>query len=47
MPGCAPRSRRVHRRNPAYTTPEEFDKFQRAEIVKWGKVIREAKLQPQ
>jgi tripartite-type tricarboxylate transporter receptor subunit TctC len=30
-----------------YTTPEEFDRFQRAEIVKWSKVIREAKLQPQ
>lgn len=30
-----------------YTTPEEFDKFQRAEIHKWGKVIRDAKLQPQ
>lgn len=30
-----------------YTTPEEFDKFQRAEIVKWGKVIRDAKLQAQ
>ena len=28
-----------------YTTPEEFDRFQRAEIVKWGKVIREAKVQ--
>jgi tripartite-type tricarboxylate transporter receptor subunit TctC len=28
-----------------YTTPEEFDKFQRAEIVKWGKVIRDAKIQ--
>ncbi len=30
-----------------YTTPEEFDKFQRAEIVKWGKVIKDAKIQPQ
>jgi len=30
-----------------YTTPEEFDKFQRAEIVKWGKVIRDAKIQAQ
>ena len=30
-----------------YTTPEEFDKFQRAEIVKWTKVIRDAKLQAQ
>jgi tripartite-type tricarboxylate transporter receptor subunit TctC len=30
-----------------YTTPEEFDKFQRAEIVKWGKVIKDAKLQAQ
>jgi tripartite-type tricarboxylate transporter receptor subunit TctC len=30
-----------------YTTPEEFDRFQRAEIVKWGKVIRDARLQPQ
>ena len=28
-----------------YTTPEEFDRFQRAEIAKWGKVIREAKIQ--
>ena len=28
-----------------YTTPEEFDRFQRAEIVKWSKVIRDAKLQ--
>ena len=28
-----------------YTTPEEFDKFQRAEMVKWGKVIRDAKIQ--
>ena len=28
-----------------YTTPEEFDKFQRAEIVKWSKVIRDAKIQ--
>ncbi|HTD90077.1 MAG TPA: tripartite tricarboxylate transporter substrate binding protein [Burkholderiales bacterium] len=28
-----------------YTTPEEFDRFQRAEIVKWGKVIRDAKIQ--
>jgi tripartite-type tricarboxylate transporter receptor subunit TctC len=28
-----------------YTTPEEFDKFQRAEIVKWGQVIRDAKIQ--
>jgi tripartite-type tricarboxylate transporter receptor subunit TctC len=27
-----------------YTTPEEFDRFQRAEIAKWGKVIREAKI---
>ncbi len=30
-----------------YTTPEEFDKFQRAEIVKWTQVIWEAKLQAQ
>ena len=30
-----------------YTTPEEFDRFQRAEIQKWGKVIREAKIQAQ
>ena len=30
-----------------YTTPEEFDRFQRAEIVKWSKVIRDAKLQAQ
>ena len=30
-----------------YTTPEEFDKFQRAEIVKWTQVIRDAKLQAQ
>lgn len=28
-----------------YTTPEEFDKFQRSEIAKWGKVIRDAKIQ--
>jgi tripartite-type tricarboxylate transporter receptor subunit TctC len=28
-----------------YTTPEAFDRFQRAEIAKWGKVIREAKIQ--
>ncbi len=28
-----------------YTTPEEFDRFQRAEIVKWGKVIRDAEIQ--
>jgi tripartite-type tricarboxylate transporter receptor subunit TctC len=28
-----------------YTTPEEFDRFQRAEIAKWGKVIRDAKIQ--
>lgn len=28
-----------------YTTPEEFDRFQRAEIVKWSKVIRDAKIQ--
>ena len=28
-----------------YTTPEEFDRFQRAEMVKWGKVIRDAKIQ--
>jgi tripartite-type tricarboxylate transporter receptor subunit TctC len=28
-----------------YTTPEEFDRFQRAEIAKWSKVIREAKIQ--
>jgi tripartite-type tricarboxylate transporter receptor subunit TctC len=27
-----------------YTTPEEFDRFQRAEIAKWGKVIREANI---
>jgi tripartite-type tricarboxylate transporter receptor subunit TctC len=30
-----------------YTTPEEFDKFQRVEIVKWSKVIRDAKIQAQ
>ncbi len=30
-----------------YTTPEEFDRFQRAEIVKWSKVIRDAKIQVQ
>ncbi len=30
-----------------YTTPEEFDRFQRAEIQKWSKVIRDAKLQAQ
>ena len=30
-----------------YTTPEEFDKFQRAEIAKWSKVIRDAKIQAQ
>ena len=30
-----------------YTTPEEFDRFQRAEIQKWSKVIRDAKLLPQ
>jgi tripartite-type tricarboxylate transporter receptor subunit TctC len=30
-----------------YTTPEEFDRFQRAEIQKWSKVIRDSKLQPQ
>lgn len=30
-----------------YTTPEEFERFQRAEILKWGKVIRDAKLQAQ
>jgi tripartite-type tricarboxylate transporter receptor subunit TctC len=30
-----------------YTTPEEFDRFQRAEIVKWGKVIHDAKIQAQ
>lgn len=30
-----------------YTTPEAFDVFQRAEIQKWSKVIRDAKLQPQ
>ena len=30
-----------------YTTPEEFDKFQRAEIIKWSKVIRDAKIPPQ
>ncbi len=30
-----------------YTTPEAFDAFQRAEIVKWGKVIREARIQAQ
>lgn len=28
-----------------YTTPEEFDKFQRSEITKWSKVIRDAKIQ--
>ena len=28
-----------------YTTPEAFDMFQRAEIVKWSKVIRDAKIQ--
>jgi tripartite-type tricarboxylate transporter receptor subunit TctC len=28
-----------------HTTPEEFDRFQRAEIAKWGKVIRDAKIQ--
>src|SRR4051812_12052114 len=27
-----------------YTTPDEFDRFQRAEIAKWGKVIRDAKI---
>ena len=27
-----------------YTTPEEFDRFQRAEIAKWGKVIRDANI---
>jgi tripartite-type tricarboxylate transporter receptor subunit TctC len=27
-----------------YTTPDEFDRFQRAEIAKWGKVIREANI---
>jgi tripartite-type tricarboxylate transporter receptor subunit TctC len=30
-----------------YTTPEEFDRFQRAEIIKWGKVIRDAKITAQ
>ena len=30
-----------------YTTPEEFDRLQRAEIQKWSKVIRDAKLLPQ
>ena len=30
-----------------YTTPEEFERFQRAEIQKWTKVIRDAKLQAQ
>jgi tripartite-type tricarboxylate transporter receptor subunit TctC len=28
-----------------YTTPEEFDRFQRAEIAKWSAVIREARIQ--
>ena len=30
-----------------YTTPEAFDQFQRAEMVKWSKVIRDAKIQAQ
>ena len=30
-----------------YTTSEEFDGIQRAEIQKWSKVIRDAKLQAQ
>jgi tripartite-type tricarboxylate transporter receptor subunit TctC len=29
------------------STPEEFGKFLRAEIAKWGKVVREANIQPE
>jgi len=28
------------------STPAEFDRFSHAELVKWGKVVRDANIQP-
>ena len=33
--------------NPVAGTPAEFGVFLRAEIAKWGKVVREANIQPE